>query len=337
MAENQLAKVQFDLSPRNFDEAIAFSERLARSNFVPQEFKGKPEDCLVAMQFGYELGLKPLQALCNIAVIRGRPTVWGDAVPALVMAHPLFESLDETDDGHTATCKIKRRGNPAQVRTFSMDDAKLAGLAGKTGPWTQYPKRMRQMRARSFAVRDVFPDALRGVQIAEEMLDMGFAEQVQTERIEPPAAAPQKEIYPAEKFAANLADWRKIVEGGKKSPESLLAFLNAKNAATPFDAEQTAAILALKPRAPADVTDVVAKSAAPAPVAAPVAAPIAAPAQAVTYMQVVVMLERAKTEDELNRAAGKIDLLADPGEQSSLNAIYESCIEQLRNQQEPPF
>ena len=52
-----------------------------------------------------------------------------------------------------------------------MADAKRAGLAGKSGPWTQYPRRMLQMRARGFALRDAFPDLLRGLVTAEEAMD----------------------------------------------------------------------------------------------------------------------------------------------------------------------
>jgi len=58
-------------------------------------------------------------------------------------------------------------------RTFSVKDARLAGLMNKAGPWKQYPKRMLQMRARGFAIRDAFPDALKGVITYEEASDLG--------------------------------------------------------------------------------------------------------------------------------------------------------------------
>jgi hypothetical protein len=64
-----------------------------------------------------------------------------------------------------------RRGQPPERRTFSVADAKRAKLWFKAGPWTTYPDRMLQMRARGFAIRDTFPDALRGVIIAEEAQD----------------------------------------------------------------------------------------------------------------------------------------------------------------------
>lgn len=172
---NQLAAkpaAGFDLSPRNFEEAWRMAEILANSDLVPKDFKGKPENCLIAMQWGAEVGLKAMQALQNIAVINGRPAMWGDSLIALARNSPLCEYVVESDDGHTATCKVKRRGEPEQVRTFSMDDAKRAGLAGKQGPWVQYPQRMRQLRARAFALRDVFPDVLRGLPVAEEVMDL---------------------------------------------------------------------------------------------------------------------------------------------------------------------
>ena len=100
----------------------------------------------------------------------------GDAALALVMASPVCEFVREVVDGDgdkmIATCTAKRRGYPeATVSVFSMADAKRAGLAGKTGPWTQYPRRMVQLRARGFALRDAFPDVLKGLVTAEEAQD----------------------------------------------------------------------------------------------------------------------------------------------------------------------
>jgi hypothetical protein len=54
---------------------------------------------------------------------------------------------------------------------FSVEDAKRAGLWGKQGPWTAYPKRMLSMRARGFAIRDCFADVLKGLITAEEAQD----------------------------------------------------------------------------------------------------------------------------------------------------------------------
>jgi hypothetical protein len=66
---------------------------------------------------------------------------------------------------------VKRKGEPEYETTFSVEDAKQAGLWGKPGPWTQYRKRMQQMRARGFALRDKFAHLLMGLISAEEAGD----------------------------------------------------------------------------------------------------------------------------------------------------------------------
>lgn len=192
--------------PRSFDEIRAMAEYIARSNLCPKEFRGRPADVAVAIMHGLELGLKPLQALRNIAVINGRPTVWGDAALALVLASPACEYVKEEVRGEgeamEAACRIKRRGHPEVIRTFSVADAKRAGLWGKPGPWREYPQRMLQMRARSWALRDAFPDLLSGLYLAEEAMDIPTdTEAVQAVAVEPvvepePEPEPEPETRP---------------------------------------------------------------------------------------------------------------------------------------------
>lgn len=235
LAIAQQPRQQLDLSPRTFEQALTFCDYLAESDLVPKDFKGKPANCLIAIQWGAELGLKPLQALQNIAVINGRAGLWGDAVIALVRSSPLCEYITETDDGKTATCRTKRRGEGEEVRTFSTDDAKTAGLSGKQGPWTQYPKRMRQMRARAFALRDVYPDVLKGIPIAEELMDIQPDGPEEPPRVVATVATAPAELpmYSEADFAANLSKWWDIIASGKKSADDLIAMLQTKARFTP--------------------------------------------------------------------------------------------------------
>lgn len=234
-----------DLSPRNFEQALTFADYLANSTMVPKDFVGKPGNCLIAMQWGAELGLKPLQAMQNLAVINGRPSLWGDAVIALVRASPLCEWVIETEDATSSTCRVKRRGEPEQSRTFTDEDAKAAGLLGKQGPWTQYKKRMRQMRARAFALRDVFPDVLRGLPVAEEVMDMPAERFMGTaDEVTPVTAGkPALPDYSQADFDKNLPAWAKVVESGKKTAPDLLSMLSTK---ATFSEEQKARVLSLK-------------------------------------------------------------------------------------------
>jgi hypothetical protein len=164
------------LALQSFDDAFRFAKMVAASEFAPKDFKNKPESCLLAIQHGSEVGLSPMQSLQSIAVINGRPTIWGDAALALVQACSVCEYVREYLEGDgdnlTAVCVAKRHGYPTPTTVlFSVADAKKAGLWGKTGPWTQYPSRMLQLRARGFALRNAFADALRGLVTAEEAQD----------------------------------------------------------------------------------------------------------------------------------------------------------------------
>jgi len=162
--------------PTTFTEAKQFAGELAASNLVPKAYAGKPLDILVAIQWGNEIGLAPMQSLQNIAVINGKPSVYGDAAMALVQASPSCEGVEEFFEGEgtsnpVAVCIAHRKGRKPVTVRFSVEDAKRAGLWNKQGPWTQYPKRMLQMRARGFALRDAFPDALKGLITTEEAQD----------------------------------------------------------------------------------------------------------------------------------------------------------------------
>lgn len=173
---SSLATTNQGFSPANLTEAMAFSEMLAKSSMVPKAYQGKPEDVIVAVQWGKELGLAPLQALQNIACINGKPSVYGDAAMALVQNSIVCEGIEEYFEGEgtvnpVAVCVAHRKNRTPVTAKFSVEDAKRAGLWGKQGPWTQYPKRMLQMRARGFALRDAYPDVLKGLITVEEAED----------------------------------------------------------------------------------------------------------------------------------------------------------------------
>ncbi|TCZ54599.1 recombinase family protein [Roseicella aquatilis] len=168
-------------TPSTLADLMRLAETLAQSSMVPKDYRGRAADILAAVLWGQEVGLGPLQALQGIAVVNGRPAIWGDAALALVRAHPACLAIREGVAGEGEEqhgwCEVERRGQPPVRRTFSVADAKRARLWGKTGPngptpWVTYPQRMLMLRARGFAIRDAFADALRGVITAEEAADM---------------------------------------------------------------------------------------------------------------------------------------------------------------------
>jgi len=157
------------LVPQTLDEAFRVSQAIAASGLAPRGLE-KPEQIMVAIMAGAELGFAPFQSLQSFAVVNGRPTLWGDGLVAVVRRNGC--TIREWHEGETAFCEVTRPDTGETIRRqFSQADAAKAGLAGKTGPWQQYPQRMRAMRARAWAVRDGCADMLRGFQIAEEVAD----------------------------------------------------------------------------------------------------------------------------------------------------------------------
>lgn len=175
------------------DEALKFAEIIAKTDLIPDSLKAKKSlenikfDILIRLEMGAEVGLKPLQAIQNITVIGGHPVIWGDAALALVKIHRDYEYSHEyfEDNFKTAVCKIKRRNEPELSYKFTLDEANKAGLLNdeKRPIWKKYTKRMLQMRARSFALRDAFPDALKGMIIGEEVLDYKVKDRKSQEEI----------------------------------------------------------------------------------------------------------------------------------------------------------
>jgi molecular chaperone DnaK (HSP70) len=155
-----------------------YAQAIAKSNFCPKDYRHKPDDVLVAIQMGLEVGLKPMQALQNIAVINNRPCLWGDSALAIIQTSGQLEDIEEKLEGDLekdaiATCRVKRKGMKSPIiRTFSIAEARKARLLGKSGPWQDYRGRMLQMRARGFALRDGFADVLKGLNIREEVEDI---------------------------------------------------------------------------------------------------------------------------------------------------------------------
>lgn len=246
----------FSLNPQSLDEAMKLAEMICNTEIVPKAFKGKAGDTLVAMMLGSELGLNPLYSLTNIAVINGRPSIWGDAMPALCQTNPEFISMDETfdDETMTATCIVKRKNHEPHIVTFSQDDAIKAGLwqtvakvtrtnrstgeqfeTTNDSPWFKYPKRMLQMRARGFALRDKFSDSLHGLITREEARDLkditDDSEEISREPIKENETETQSTVLPTYtdgQFETNFPNFEKLIKAGHKTASNIINMVESK-------------------------------------------------------------------------------------------------------------
>jgi hypothetical protein len=171
-----------NLIPTDVDQALRISEMFAKSDLVPDSYKNKPANIFLAVSAGASLGLAPFQAMQNIAVINGKPSVWGDALLAMVRNDKRCLSVKESIEGEggnrKATCVVSRLAPNGETEvissSFSMGQAQSANLLNRP-PWKSYPDRMLQMRARGFALRDAFADVIGGLITSEEAEDYPVA------------------------------------------------------------------------------------------------------------------------------------------------------------------
>ena len=200
-----MAKSGFSLVAGNFEEAMKIANMLAGSKLVPQQYQGHPEDVLIACSWGESLGLKPLSALNAIAVVNGRPQLFGDALKALIMKHGTIEENWDNEQG-IWTMTAHRKGFPDVTWSYGYNDAIAAGHvsynpqsntfglgARKSEAWVKYTKRMCQLKCRNFVIRDAFPDVIQGIDIEGSDDDVMQISEVQTEPVtEVPAIEQQK-------------------------------------------------------------------------------------------------------------------------------------------------
>jgi hypothetical protein len=150
---------------KGLDDYLRLAEVLAKSELVPQSYRGKPADIVVAMGMGAELGLSPFNALQALYVIGGKPNLYVEAAIAIVRASGELERLDVEGTEEQATCVASRRGQGEVTITFTLRDAQRLGLKG--GSWISQPGWMLQCRAIGRALHRLFPDLLRGVGVVD--------------------------------------------------------------------------------------------------------------------------------------------------------------------------
>ena len=141
------------------------------------------------VQYGYELGLGPMTSLQNINLIQGKPAANGQTMLSLAMSRGVtFSVLEETAE----KCSIKfKRGDMEYTSTFTLEDAKRAGLTGKDN-WKKWPVEMLYWRAVAKGVRRIAPEAVMGLYTPEE-LTHGETIEVKAEPTNEPARKEPKE------------------------------------------------------------------------------------------------------------------------------------------------
>lgn len=141
--------------------------KIAATDFVPDGMRGKTAVVAAAILYGRELGLGPMTSLRSINVIKGKPALSAEAMRAMILAAGHHISFREMT---AARCVVdgRRKGeSDVTTVTYTMDDAKKAGLAGQN-QYAKMPRQMLAARATSELARLIFADVIGGLLIDVE-------------------------------------------------------------------------------------------------------------------------------------------------------------------------
>jgi hypothetical protein len=226
-AQRKPAKVAVNVGVplKGLDEAYRLSQALAMAGVMPKDLRGKPSDVLAILLYGQEVGLAPMQAIQGIYVVNGRPTLSAQTWLALlrraghrayvpckkcdgapeehVIGRPRADHQYEPDHDDRRCRMTIVRGDSGAMHTekFDLDDAKVAGLAGKD-VWKSHPRRMTLARAVSNCARFLCPEVAMGFYAEGEEFDAGedsVADEIAYQRdVAAATVAPDDQIEDAE-------------------------------------------------------------------------------------------------------------------------------------------
>ena len=174
----ELAPVTVWTDKKQFDQLLRAANMLSQTSIIPATYQGKPQDCFVALEMATRMGVSPLVVMQNMYVVKGKPAWAGQACTMFINSCGKFMQVKHVYTGEKGTdsrgCYVTatRISDGIQVNgvevTIAM--AKAEGWTSNT-KWRTMPELMLAYRASAFFARVHCPEALMGVQLADEIYD----------------------------------------------------------------------------------------------------------------------------------------------------------------------
>lgn len=160
----------------NLELEMKYSELISKSDLLPQAYRGRPANVLIAVGLGKAMGLSRAESLYRIDVIQGKPTASAELIAANVRkaGHKLRTVVNDQEMwAETVITRADDPDAPPQPVRRDMAWAQRMGLAGKDN-YKKQPLTMLTWRSITAAARLMCPEALYGVQYtADELMESG--------------------------------------------------------------------------------------------------------------------------------------------------------------------
>lgn len=162
-----------------FNQLLRAADMVAKSSIIPQTYQGKPQDCFIAMEMANRMNVSPMIVMQNMYVVKGKPSWSGQACTMLINSCGKFKDVKHIYTGTKGTdnrgCYVKATriedGEEICGVEVTIQMAKAEGWTSNS-KWKNMPELMLAYRASAFFARVYCPEALMGVQTADEVLDV---------------------------------------------------------------------------------------------------------------------------------------------------------------------
>ena len=161
-----------------FNQILRAADMLSKTSIIPQSYQGKPQDCFVAIEMANRMGVSPMVVMQNMYVVKGKPSWAGQACTMLINSCGKFKDVKHIYTGEKGKpnrgCYVTatRISDGSQVDgvEVTMQMAQAEGWTSNS-KWRNMPELMLAYRASAFFARVYCPEAMMGVQTAEEVYD----------------------------------------------------------------------------------------------------------------------------------------------------------------------
>lgn len=161
-----------------FNQLLRAAQMLSQTSIIPQSYQNKPQDCFVAIEMANRMGVSPMVVMQNMYVVKGKPSWAGQACTMLINSCGKFKDVKHIYTGEKGKpnrgCYVTatRISDGSQVDgvEVTMQMAQSEGWTSNS-KWRNMPELMLAYRASAFFARVYCPEAMMGVQTAEEVYD----------------------------------------------------------------------------------------------------------------------------------------------------------------------
>lgn len=165
---------------QNYSNNWKLAEKLAESSLLPDEFKGHPENVLIALGMAEKMGLDPFTICQNLHIIRGKLSWSGAFCKSLIEQSGKYKDLDYVYFGEENTdergCYLEatrvRDGKRIQGNKVTVKLAKDEKWWTTNPKWRTMTDQMLGYRSAAFFARLYCGEMLNGIMTTEENIDI---------------------------------------------------------------------------------------------------------------------------------------------------------------------